>query len=422
MRHATGHLLLLIWLGSCGASTARTYPVADDEGLKKAIAGARSGDRIALAPGVYAPVEILQRRIDGPPVTVSGKDARIQTILILQSSGWAFDGLTFGGAFSSGARVVGIQNSSDIAVRNSLVHGQNPNNDPWDDRGNGIGVRFSERIEIIGNRFRDIYGAFIIGNSSDVRFEGNSIAFIREGTNWASIKKAVIRCNRFSHFYPRFDKKEHPDAIQSWWNRGHGGNEDFLIEGNAIMTGGPRAVQGIFLAGSHGSKSIPENRMRNFVIRDNIYYGSSPHGITVSGAEGFLIERNTVLPSPHAQQETPGERSADGRRSRGFSPPIRVVGAESTGRIQDNIVTFIAKQPAVEVGSNQMLKRMSNNGKAWSKIFATPPTGDDPPIEHFVGKGSAGARLVCGNVMPPPIDVPSGQDNSTADGPAQQPQ
>lgn len=417
MRRACGHLALLLWLGSCNASTARTFPVASDEELRKAIAAARSGDRIILAAGVYAPVEILQRRIEGPPVIVTGKNARIEAASIVGSSGWAFDSLTFGGAFQGGFRVVYIVNSRDIAVQNSLVHGLNLNNDPWDDRGIGVNITSSQRVQVDGNRFRDINVGLKAENSTDVHFEGNSIAFVREGSNWASVKNATIRCNRFSHIYPRYGKKEHPDAIQSWWHRGHGGNEDFLIEGNAILTGGPRAVQGIFLAGSYGPKSLPENRMRNFVIRDNIYYGSAPHGITVAGAENFLIERNTVLPSPHAQQEITPDYSADGRRSKGFSPPIRVTGEESTGRIQDNIVNFIAPQPRVEVGSNRKFKRISNNGKAWKELFATPPSGDDPPIEHFAARGNAGARLICGKVMPPPVALPSGLDPSMADWP-----
>lgn len=417
MRRASGQILLLMWLSSCGASTARSIPVADDDGLKKAIAAARSGDRIMLAPGVYAPIEILQRRIDGLPVIITGRDARIQAASFVKSSGWAIDGLTFGGSFQGGFRVVYIVNSSDIAVRNSLVHGLNLNNDPWDDRGIGINIMSSQRIHVDGNRFRDINVGFKVDNSADIKFEGNSIAFVREGSNWASVKNAIIRCNRFSHIYPRYGKKEHPDAIQSWWHRGHGGNEDFLIEGNAILTGGPRAVQGIFLAGSYGPKSLPENRMRNFVIRDNIYYGSAPHGITVAGAENFVIERNTILPSPHAQQEKTSDYSADGRRSKGFSPPIRVTGEESTGRIHDNIVNFIAPQPGVEVGSNQKFKRISNNGKAWRKIFPTPPVGDDPPLEHFAAKVDSGARLICGKSMPPPIALPSGLDPSMADWP-----
>jgi hypothetical protein len=403
-------LLPLLLLAGCSDATARTLPVSDDAGLKKAIAAARAGDRITLAPGSYGPIDMNGRKIEGAPVTLSGQGARIAAIALLDARGWAIDGLTVGGAFQGGFRVIHIQDSSDISIRNNLIHGLNVNNDPWDDRGNGIGVRNGRRIEVVGNRFRDIYLGFVAGNSADIRFEGNSLAFVREGSNWVSVKNATIRCNRFSHFYPDWIKKEHPDAIQGWWNKGQGGNENFLIEGNAILTGGPRAVQGIFLAGSYMPKGDPANRMRNFTIRDNIYWGSSAHGITLSGAENFVIERNTILPSPHAQQETTPERSADGRRSRGFSPIIKVIGDVSTGRISGNIANFIAAPPTVEIGENRKFKRISERGRAWTKIFATPPAGDDPAFDSFAARDDVGARPICGNRLPPPIDLPSGLD------------
>lgn len=410
-------LMPLLLLAGCSAAAARTISVNDDAGLQQAIATARAGDRIALAPGNYGPIDMNGRKIDGTPVTISGRGAKVAAIALLNARGWAIEGLTIGGAFQGGFRVIHIQDSSDISIRNNLIHGLNVNNDPWDDRGNGIGVRNGQRIEVTGNRFRDIYLGFVAGNSADIRFEGNSLAFVREGSNWVSVKNATIRCNRFSHFFPDWTKKEHPDAIQAWWNRGQGGNENFLIEGNVILMGGPRAVQGIFLAGSHGPKGIPENRMRNFTIRDNVYWGSSAHGITLSGADNFVVERNTILPSPHAQHEKSPERTADGRRSRGLNPIIKVIGDDSTGRISGNIVNFIAAPPTVEVGENQKFKRISENGRAWTRIFATPPAGDDPVLASFAPKVDQGARPICGKLLPPPIELPSGLDPTSAEWP-----
>lgn len=410
-------LLPLLLLAGCGSAAARTVSVTDDAGLKKAIASARAGDRITLAPGSYGPIDMNGRRIGGAPVTLTGRDARIAAVALLDARGWSLEGLTIGGAYQGRFRVIHIQNSEDVGIRNNLIHGRNVNNDPWDDHGNGIGVRNSQRIEVTGNRFRDLYLGFIAGTSSDIRFEGNSLAFVREGSNWASVKNATIRCNRFSHFFPDWTKKEHPDAIQGWFNNGSGGNENFLIEGNAILTGGPRAVQGIFLAGSYVPNGKPENRMRNFTIRDNIYYGSSHHGITLSGAENFVVERNTILPSPHAQQARTPDRSADGRRSRGFAPVIKVIGDVSTGRISGNIVGTIAAPPSVQPDGNERVKRVSNGGKAWSRIFATPPTGDDPPVAHFIAKDDVGARPICGKLLPNPVDLASGLDPTMAEWP-----
>jgi hypothetical protein len=409
-------LIPLLLLTGCSAAVARTIPVSDDAGLRKAIASARGGDRIQLAPGSYAVLEVRDRTIDGPPVVVSGKDAKVAAIGIVGSRGWTFEGLTLGGGYYGRSRVFYVESSSDVALRNSLLHGLSVNNDPWDDTGGGVGIRFSQRVEVSGNRFRDLGMGFVAGSSSDIRFEGNSIAFVREGSNWVSVKGATIRCNRFSHMFPNWLKKEHPDAIQGWWNK-DGGNENFLIEGNVILTGGPRAVQGIFLAGSYKPEGDPKNRMRNITIQDNIYYGSSQHAITVGGVENVLIKRNTVLPSPHAQQESVPVASEDGRRSRGLTPRIAVIGDVSTGLVEQNVTIMVRTPPSISPDNNVIVKRISNDGKAWAKLFPTPPVGEDPPLADFRTKGEFGARPVCGKLLPPPIDLPSGLDPSMAEWP-----
>ena len=411
-RRITLRLVPLLLLGGCNAATARTMAVADDEALRKAVATARAGDRIELASGSYAPVEIRNRRIEGAPVTITGKDARIAAIALVGSGGWAIDGITVGGATGQRARVIFIQDSADIAVRNSLVHGVNVNNDPWDDGSVGIGLRETQRVEITGNRLRDHGLGFVAATSSDVRFEGNSIAFVREGSNWTGVRNATIRCNRFSHVFPNWLRGEHPDVIQAWPGK-NGGSHDMLIEGNFLLLGGPRAVQGIFIQGEQRPVPTMEaGMMRNITVRDNVYYGSSRHGITIGGVSNVLIENNTVLPSPHAQQDNPPPRSADGRRSSALVPRITVQGSNSTGLVVANITPAVSILPPVEARDNVEITSRSKDGKAWAKQFAQPPSGDDPPDAAFVSKGKVGARPICGDLLPPPVDVPSGRNPS----------
>jgi hypothetical protein len=410
MRTAPWQLLPLLLLAGCSAATARSLSVSDDEGLQKAVASARSGDRITLAPGVYAPLSIRDRAIEGAPVTIVGKGARIAAVAFEGSRGWALEDLELGGAVMARNRVVLIQNSGDIAVRNSLIRGMNPNKDPWDDAAFGVGLRRADKVEIVGNRFRDLGVGFIAGTSSNILFQGNSIAYVREGSDWVAIKTATIRCNRYSHIFPNWLRKEHPDAIQGWWT-GDGNNENFLIEGNVLMLGGPRAVQGFFLAGS----IMPDGekyRLRNITIRDNIYYGSSRHGISITGVENVVIERNTILPSPHAQQDNPPPRSEDGRRSSALLPRIAVIGPMSTGRVAGNIAAKLQLEPQLDSQGNVTLP--PQGGKAWARAFAVPPTGDDPSVADFRSRSDAGARPICGSTLPAPVEAPSGPDPSTA--------
>ena len=397
-------------LSACSAATAKTIVVRSDSELAKAVATAGPGDRIELQAGQYGPLLITNRRVANGIVTLTGKDATISNIELVRSEGWSFDGLTIGGAKGTRGRVVFILDSNRITVRNSLVHGITYNNDPWDSAEVGIGVRNGRTIEVTGNRFRDLYMAFVAGSSGDIRFEGNSIAYVREGSNWVAVKTASIRCNRFSHFYPNWIRKEHPDAMQGWWNK-DGNNENFLIEGNVLMLGGPRAIQGIFFAGAR----LPEHdhergRLRNFTIRDNIYFGSSLHGISITGVENAVIERNTVLASPHAQQPNPPPRSEDGRRSSALVPRVRVLWDGATGLVTGNIAGKYQVAPLMEQTGNVTVPY--NRPKAWNKVLAGPVSGDDPALAAFTPRGDAGARPVCGSLLPSAVDAPSGPDPS----------
>jgi parallel beta-helix repeat protein len=193
-----------------------------------------------------------------------------------------------------------------------------------------------------------------------------------------------------------------------------------LIEGNMLSLGGPRAVQGYFLAGDArpGPDGAPVFQ-RNLTIRDNIYYGSSAHGISLTNLENAVIERNTVLPSPHTQTVPPPVRSEDGRRTAALVPRIRVLGDISTGVVRGNIAPKFAIPPGMQDENNLVVSSRSDGGKAWRKVFATPPTGDDPPLESFLvdpksaaGKAGQGARAICGNLLPPAVEIPSGLDPS----------
>jgi hypothetical protein len=77
-----------------------------------------------------------------------------------------------------------------------------------------------------------------------------------------------------------------------------------------------------------------------------------------------------------------------------------------------NITPAVSILPPVEARDNVEITSRSKDGKAWAKQFAQPPSGDDPPDAAFVSKGKVGARPICGDLLPPPVDVPSGRDPS----------
>jgi hypothetical protein len=95
------------------------------------------------------------------------------------------------------------------------------------------------------------------------------------------------------------------------------------------------------------------------------------------------------------------------------------VGDQISGIVRGNIAPKFTIQPGMQEENNLVVSSRSDGGKAWRKVFATPPTGDDPPLESFLvdpksaaGKAGQGARAICGNLLPPAVDIPSGLDPS----------
>ncbi|PZU46884.1 MAG: hypothetical protein DI568_11000 [Sphingomonas sp.] len=394
-------------LVGCGSADARNFVASSDAELKSAVAAARSGDRIDLAPGSYAPLIISGRKLEGAPVVINGKNALIAHVQIFDSAGWTLQGLEIGGSFDNRGRIVRIENSQSIRLANNLIRGQILNNDPWDDKGVGIGLRGVSGVAIVGNRVREVALTLQAGSSRDITVSGNSIAYVREGINWVAVDGGKIRCNRFSHFMPNYANKEHPDAIQAWQNK-DGNSNNLLIEGNFISLGGPRAVHGMLLTGTQKPEIDPSMRIRNLVIRDNIYYGSALHGISLVGAENALVENNTVLGSDHVETQPVPARSADGRESSALVPKIRIIGDTSSGRFVNNIATSFTIPPTVEGQNNLTVQVRRNSATPLKKVFLNPPQGSDPPLEAFTvnpnsaaGKAGQGARLICGAELPP---------------------
>lgn len=393
-------------LMGCGSADARNFTVSSDAQLGSAISAARAGDRIDIAPGTYAPLIISGRKLEGAPVVISGKGAVFPNAQILGSSGWTLQGVEIGGSYDQRGRILRIENSQAIRITDSLIRGQNINNDPWDDGGIGIGLRNTDDVEVRNNRFREMKVAMQVSTSRKVMVAGNSFAYIREGLNWVGVEDGTIRCNRFSHFMPNYGKKEHPDAIQ-FWRAKEGNSNNTLIEGNFLNLGGPRAIQGIFGGGSQKPEIDPKFRLRNTIIRDNIYYGSSLHGISLGGAENILVERNTILGSDHTETMPPPQRTEDGRNSGALVPKVRILGVTSSGRITGNIATSFTIPETVEGSNNLTAQARGNGATPLKKIFLNPPKGSDPPLEAFVvnpnspaGKAGQGARLICGAELP----------------------
>lgn len=370
-------------LAGCSPVGARTLEVSNDLALAKAVAEAQAGDHIKLAPGIYGPLAIRNRRIDGAPVTVSGKGAHITSVYIARASGWTFDGIEFGQ--EPKGRVFQIGSSSDISVRNSIFRGAEIDQNPRNEVTLGFEARFSERIEVSDSVFTGLARAGFIQGSSEVRIEHNHIKYVREGFNIAGVEDLKIRGNMFELFYPKFDVGEHPDTIQFWNRRETRPSKNVEISENLMSLGGPRAVQGVFIGCEN-----PSVRYSSFLISRNIYFGSTVHGISGACIDELVIEHNVVVASENADVNKT-IISPDGSTRTGYMPRIRI--NDSSGvNIRYNIVMAPpgGNHGTESIGNVDVKDAFFREGMPWEKALCCKrPKTENPGLSEFLSGRAA---------------------------------
>ncbi len=310
----TGAFAARAWLfaaalapGACGA--APTAPgrvaVADRAGLDRALSAARGGELIVLAPGDYGELAMKARAFERPVTLQSDGGASFARIALNRVQGLNFRNISVAGRLQPGetekARYVVVVDSARITWIGGTIAGTadgNPDND-----GIGLGVRRSEDIRVEGVRFHDLWRGAVFGNSKRVVARGNRLETMRsDGLNFAGVEDVVVADNMFRDFFPNIEKRDHADFIQ-FWARGAGPSARAVITGNIMMQGRGMSTQGIFIDNKTGRvNGVLQHGepFRDFTITDNLYYGSSVHGISVGGIDGGVIARNTAVAVPGA--------------------------------------------------------------------------------------------------------------------------
>lgn len=380
--------LAALLLATAAPAAAATYDVANPTELIAAIKAVRAGDTILLAPGDYGSVRIFRRRIADGRVHLTSADpanrAKISYINLAGSDGWLLTRLDISGPTSPLLNITG--GARNIAFHDNLIQGANPNLDPWDDDNTAVHVRGAAQVSFTENRFRDLKTAIYVQNSFDVIIAQNSFTYLREGMNIASLGRGDIVGNLFHSFYPRFDKGEHPDAIQFWTSRETWGSHDISLRDNYFALGGQRMVHGIFARSEEAESNARPIYYERFTVTGNVYYGSALHGITLSSVHGAKVSGNVIVASPTADMNNSKYKSADGRTSGGLLPQLRLVNGidiEASNNISMN------EPGGVNVNATNNLKIYENSrkkGEPWTAAFTARPTEEVPPLAAFVSQ------------------------------------
>lgn len=382
------------------AAAPQQINVKDVAGLQAAVINAAPGSTIRLAPGDYPNIDI-KRQNNGARITITGpRSARFQKLQFIKpAQGWRVHGVSLlagtPGVSPTNLPAVYIWRASDISFDNVLITGIADSPDAWGDNGKGLSLLASSGIVLANSEVRHVRLISGFQDSRGVVFVNNRFHDAREGLQISNSHGLLVRNNSFEGWTPRYDLGEHSDMIQFWTRNRPNGSSRVEIANNFLSAGLDRNVQGLFVrAEDHEKGKYPEGFHRNWVVRNNIYFGSSKHGITLGDVRGAIVENNTVLAAPHAfVGKVPV--SADGRSSSGHMPHINLL--RSTEAVMRNNLApgFSLAETAIVENINNLQYRPRAPELALNPAgsFAAPLVAGQHKVDFFaIVPGSQAAQ------------------------------
>lgn len=286
-------VMALIAAFACGAAHAADYRVTDADGLRHALAGAKTGDTISLAPGSYGDLVIGPRFARGP-VTITAADAAsppvFRSIFIRDSADITLRNLAVAYGVAEKPlveRAIEVRLSSAIRLEGLKVASA-ANGVPGDDA-SGVIIRDSRDVRVEASRFEHVFRGLVIFDSDAVVVRDSRFSQIGvDGIAARGAHGLAVENNLFTDFTPADAAKWHPDAVQLWSKGAARANERIVIRGNVIRRGSGAPSQGVFI-------KSPEFASRNVVIEGNRIEQSMGQGIFVQNAIDVTIRDNVLI-------------------------------------------------------------------------------------------------------------------------------
>ncbi|WP_172676959.1 right-handed parallel beta-helix repeat-containing protein [Aestuariivita boseongensis] len=319
--------LIVLFVFHAFSVSAVEYRVPAEPGKAQALIDSGKlvgGDQLVLAPGRHGRIIIDRIKFDQPVLVTGAKDAppEVDQLIVNDSSGWRFEGLTIepGAEGDANVALVQIRRGKDIQLDRLIVL-SSPDSSNWtardwrDEAHNGIEVS-GEDIRITNSSIRNVRhgiastanGAWIEGNSIEL-FSGDGIRGLGDHSSY--IGNTIETCVKVDD--------NHDDGFQSWSRNalglpGKGAVRNVRLENNVIRNGNHPFkchLQGIGLF---------DGFYEDWIIRGNTVFVDHWHGITVMGARRVSILDNTVVDSRSGKPGAPwiaitshkdGQRSED---------------------------------------------------------------------------------------------------------------
>lgn len=347
--------------------------VTDGDGLRRAVAEARPGSTIRLAPGDYAG-GVFARDLHGrpgEPIVIRAADPERPPVFR-------------GGSFS-----FQLSRASHVELRDLVVEGSSDNGINIDDGGDLTSP--SHHVVLAGLTVRDIgpggnHDGIKLSGVADFRVEG--CTFDRWGRGGSGVDMVGCRDGEVVDSTFRHGDEEGANAVQM-----KGGTQSVAVRRCRFEHAGERAVN---LGGSTGLpffRPRPEGfEARNLVVEDCTFIGSGA-AIAFVGVDGAEVRRNVIY-----RPKRWAFRILQENRGEGFVP-------SRAGKVEGNLIVYRADEmrAAVNVGDRTAPESFTFAGNAWYALDApgrsrpslpTPEAGGVYGVEpHFIDAEKGDLRL-----------------------------
>ena len=301
---------------------ATTITVSTAADLRTALANAKGGETINLAPGDYGYLGLGNNsgfNVDFPSnVTITSanplKPASFSGLDLDSVSNLTIDSVVMDYTFKPGDPLYttpfSINASQNVTIQNSTFSGDLAKGMSAIDDGYGVGtgltISGSAGITIAGNDISSFFRGMTVSNSTGTTISGNDLSGIRsDGMDFIQVQGVVIEGNRIHDFQTAPNSEDHPDMIQFWTAGTTAPSTDITIRNNVLDIGKGIWTQSIFMGNEVVGQGLAGSAMyyRNVTIEGNVITNGQLHGITVAETNGLVIRQNTVLHSDGAEPD-----------------------------------------------------------------------------------------------------------------------
>lgn len=324
-----------------GRTASQIVEVGSDTEFAAALQSVMNGGTIALRPGTFRDLRIVDYAPRGPVRIIAmdrSSPPTVNRVAITRSRGLSLEGLRFvaAGDEPQSSYLLTIERSQDIGVQSSrFVARENQG----DKRVRGLLASDVTGLRFADNRVDGLERAAVFNRGRDIVVEHNLVErMTTDGFNFFEVQNVDILSNSFRGF--KVDPGIQADFVQFWTNRAVIPTTNVRIRFNVMIQDLPDPVQGIFIRSEH---DVPYDKIE---ITDNIILTGSPHAITLDLATNSVIERNLVA-------DVVGSR---------FNAAIRALRLRDS-RVAGNVAVayVVADGTAVTTRENVMLARANDN-------------------------------------------------------------